>query len=45
MQKHIKAKKIKAPEIHTQSTNVSSLCLAISSFGYMPRQFQGVIPT
>jgi hypothetical protein len=38
MQKHIKAKKIKAPKIHTQSTN-ASLGLAISSFEFIPQQF------
>ena len=37
----IKAKKIKAAEIHTQSTSASLLGLAISSFEFIPHQFQG----
>jgi hypothetical protein len=41
MQKHIKAKKIKAAEIHPQSTSASLLGLAISSFEFIPHQFQG----
>jgi hypothetical protein len=41
MQKHIKAKKIKAAEIHPQSTSVSLLGLAISRFEFNPHQFQG----
>jgi hypothetical protein len=36
MQKHIKARKIKAAEIHTQSTNVSSPWLLVSTLGFMP---------
>ena len=40
MQKHIKAKKIKAAEIHPQSTN-ASFGLAMSSFEFIPDQFQG----
>jgi hypothetical protein len=40
MQKHIKAKKIKAAEIHPQSTSASLLGLAISSFEFMPYQFR-----
>jgi hypothetical protein len=35
MQKHIKARKVRAPEIHTKSTNVSSLWLLIT-FGFLP---------
>jgi len=35
-QKHIKAKKIKAAEIHPQSTSASLLGLAIFSFEFMP---------
>jgi hypothetical protein len=40
MQKHIKTKKIKAAEIHPQSTRASLLGLAISSFEFMPHQFR-----
>lgn len=36
MQKHIKATKIRAPKIRTQSTNVTSPWLLISTFGLMP---------
>jgi hypothetical protein len=36
MQKHIKAVKIKAAEIHTKSTNVSSLWLMMSTFRFLP---------
>jgi hypothetical protein len=36
MQKLIKAVKIKAAEIHTKSTNVSSLWLMMSTFRFLP---------
>jgi len=36
MQKHIKARKIRAPKIHTKSTNVSSLWLMMSTFRFLP---------
>jgi hypothetical protein len=36
MQKHIKARKIRAPKIHTKSTNVSSLLLMMSTFRFLP---------
>jgi hypothetical protein len=36
MQKHIKARKIKTLEIHTQSPNVSFPWLLMSTFGVMP---------
>jgi hypothetical protein len=39
MQKHIKAKKIKAAEIHPQSTS-ASFGLSISSFEFIPTSFR-----
>ncbi len=36
MQKHIKARKIRALKIHTKSTNVSSLWLMMSTFRFLP---------
>ena len=35
MQKHIKARKIRALKIHTKSTNVSSLRLMMSTFRFL----------
>ena len=35
MQKHIKARKIRALKIHTKSTNVSSLWLMMSTFRFL----------
>jgi hypothetical protein len=36
MQKHVKARKIRALKIHTKSTNVSSLWLTMSTFRFLP---------